>query len=95
MRHEKAGDSFIDREFVESYRLDNYDGVFKCDEAEVMDAKFLPLEKVVFPPWLIALEELPLTVNVLPAVLNIMRTARFPILGLSVSTDQGVGHGEP
>mmetsp|Transcript_12034 Transcript_12034/g.30886 ORF Transcript_12034/g.30886 Transcript_12034/m.30886 type:complete len:185 (-) Transcript_12034:89-643(-) len=50
----------IDREFVESYRLDSYDGPVQVDPAEVAEARFFPLPEVrrmvaeepgAFTPW--------------------------------------------
>jgi len=50
----------IDREFVESYRLDNYDGPVQVDPTEVAEAKFFPLVEIhklaseapqTFTPW--------------------------------------------
>mmetsp|Transcript_29462 Transcript_29462/g.70156 ORF Transcript_29462/g.70156 Transcript_29462/m.70156 type:complete len:155 (+) Transcript_29462:485-949(+) len=43
LREHKEGFCFVDREFVESYRVDNYVGSFRCDPEEVEEAKFISL----------------------------------------------------
>mmetsp|Transcript_22086 Transcript_22086/g.61308 ORF Transcript_22086/g.61308 Transcript_22086/m.61308 type:complete len:193 (+) Transcript_22086:210-788(+) len=59
-REHREGESFVDREFVESYCLEGYDGPFTCDPAEVADAKFVTMLELKemfrerpddFTPW--------------------------------------------